>query len=245
MKTLLDDFGFEHDIVNNGKIAIEKMVTTSYDIVLMDLQMPEMNGFETTKYLRNQMKSPVPIIALTADVTTADLEKCKAVGMNSYISKPIDERVLYRKMVELLKKPLTRDEREKEIAPEINSHKEADPKKCTDLQYLYKRTKNDPLLIKEMIKLYLDQTPLLIDKMKQSQAEKDWDSLFSAVHKIIPSLSIMGMNKKYETIAKTIQEYSSSKQNLDKINDLIIQLDAVCSQSYLELNEEFEKNERK
>ena len=105
MKTLLDDFGFERDIAANGKIAIEKLQTKSYDIILMDLQMPEMNGFEATEYIRNKLNSKIPIIALTADVTTVDLAKCKAVGMNDYIAKPVDERLLYNKIVGLVKKP--------------------------------------------------------------------------------------------------------------------------------------------
>ena len=99
MKTLLDDFGFEHDIADNGKIAIEKLQNKSYDIILMDLHMPEMNGFEATEYIRNKMNSQIPIIALTADVTTADLNKCTAVGMNDYISKPLDEKLLYNKII--------------------------------------------------------------------------------------------------------------------------------------------------
>src|SRR6478609_611927 len=99
MKTLLDDFGFERDIAPNGKIAIEKLQQEQYDIVLMDLQMPEMNGFEATEYIRNTLKSKIPIIALTADVTTVDLAKCKAVGMNDYIAKPVDDRLLYTKIV--------------------------------------------------------------------------------------------------------------------------------------------------
>jgi CheY-like chemotaxis protein len=80
MKTLLDDFGFERDIAENGKIAVEKMQINSYDVILMDLQMPEMNGFEATEYIRTTMNSKIPIIALTADVTTVDLAKCKSVG---------------------------------------------------------------------------------------------------------------------------------------------------------------------
>jgi len=103
MKTLLDDFGFERDFANNGKIAIEKLQTKSYDIILMDLQMPEMNGFEATEYIRNSMNSKIPIVALTADVTTVDLAKCKAVGMNDYIAKPIDEKLLYNKIIGLVK----------------------------------------------------------------------------------------------------------------------------------------------
>jgi CheY-like chemotaxis protein len=104
MKTILDDFGFERDIAENGKIAIEKLQRIPFDIILMDLQMPEMNGFEATEYIRNTMNSKVPIIALTANVTTVDLAKCNAVGMNDYISKPVDERLLYGKIIELLKK---------------------------------------------------------------------------------------------------------------------------------------------
>src|SRR6187399_1502035 len=112
MKTLLDDFGFEQDIAANGKIAIEKLTqkradgtVKSYDIILMDLQMPEMNGFETTEFIRKTMNSKIPIIALTADVTTVDLAKCKAVGMNDYIAKPVDERILYSKIIGLVRKP--------------------------------------------------------------------------------------------------------------------------------------------
>jgi len=103
IKIILADFGFGLDIADNGKIAIEKLKENSYDIVLMDLQMPQMNGFQATTYIRNQMKSNIPIIALTADVTSMDVEKCKTVGMNDYISKPIDEALLYRKMLKHLK----------------------------------------------------------------------------------------------------------------------------------------------
>jgi CheY-like chemotaxis protein len=70
MKTILDDFGFDCEIAENGKIAVEKLKRKEFDVVLMDLQMPVMNGFEATEYIRNTMKSSIPIIALTADVTT-------------------------------------------------------------------------------------------------------------------------------------------------------------------------------
>jgi len=102
MRTILDDFKFKYDIADNGKIAIEKLQTETYDIILMDLQMPIMNGFEATEYIRNTMKSKIPIIALTADVTTVDVEKCKTVGLNDYVSKPLDEQILHTKIIELL-----------------------------------------------------------------------------------------------------------------------------------------------
>ncbi len=106
IKIIMADFGFEVDIANNGKIAIEKLRQNKYDIILMDLQMPEMNGFEATEYIRKTMKSQIPIIALTADVTTADVSKCKEFGIDDYISKPINENLLYSKIVELVKRKL-------------------------------------------------------------------------------------------------------------------------------------------
>src|ERR1019366_1512537 len=203
MKTLLDDFGFERDIAANGKIAIEKLQTKSYDIILMDLQMPEMNGFEATEYIRNTMNSKIPIIALTADVTTVDLAKCKAVGMNDYIAKPVDERLLYSKIIGLVKKPTLLN------IPKLEENDLNKRLRCIDMAFLIHRTKSNPELMSEMINLYLEQTPPLINAMKQSLQNKDWKSLYAAVHKMIPSFSIVGINPDFEDMAKKVQEYAS------------------------------------
>jgi PAS domain S-box-containing protein len=237
MKTLLDDFGFERDIAPNGKIAIEKLQQESYDIILMDLQMPEMNGFEATDYIRNTMKSKIPIIALTADVTTVDLAKCRAVGMNDYIAKPVDERMLYSKIVSLVKKPLLPQLNDDEADTVTISEKP----KCTDLAYLLHRTKSNPTLMMEMISLYLEQTPPLITSMKRSLRDKDWDSLHSAAHKIIPSFSIMGISVDFENIAKKVQDYACSAQKSADIPELVMQLEQVCGQACAELEEEFNR----
>ena len=237
MKTLLDDFGFERDIANNGRIAIEKLQTHSYDIILMDLQMPEMNGFEATDHIRNVLKSKIPIIALTADVTTVDLAKCKAVGMNDYIAKPVDERLLYNKIIGLVKKPAT--------AITLSATSEQLKKlKCTDLTYLMHRTRSNPKLMAEMIALYLEQTPPLISAMKKSFLDKDWGMLYSAVHKMIPSFAIMGISSDFERMAKTIQEYAQVQTQLipslqtDGICALVLELEAVCLQACKELEDE-------
>jgi PAS domain S-box-containing protein len=228
MKTLLDDFGFEHDIADNGKIAIEKLQDKSYDIILMDLHMPEMNGFEATEYIRNKMNSQIPIIALTADVTTADLKKCTAVGMNDYISKPLDEKLLFNKIVDLLKKP----KRISDTTLRISRSKHI------DLTYLKKQAKNNPELIMEMIAIYLKQTPPLIDQMKQGLHDKDWDSVYTAAHKLIPSFYIMGMHKDFEATARKIQEYTYTKKHLNEVPEMVLQLERVCSKACEELEKE-------
>ena len=232
IKTLLDDFGFEHDIAVNGKIAIEKLKENSYDIILMDLQMPEMNGFEATDYIRNKMNSTIPIIALTADVTTVDLAKCKAVGMNDYIAKPVDEKLLYNKIIELVKKSA--------MSGVHGQVENIDTKKlkCTNLAYLIQRTKSNPALMMEMISLYLEQTPPLIIAMKQSLLNKDWKSLQAAVHKMIPSFLIVGINADFETMAKKVQEYAGTQLQSEEIPDMVLQLEKVCAQACIELKEE-------
>lgn len=235
MKTLLDDFGFERDIADNGKIAIEKLKTKDFDIILMDLQMPEMNGFEATDYIRNVMHSNIPIIALTADVTTVDLAKCKAVGMNDYIAKPVDERILYSKIIGLIKRTAMVDNNSKK--EKVASEEKVI--RCTDLGYLNTRTKSNPALMMEMISLYLEQTPMLICVMKKSMEEKDWNSLHSAVHKMIPSFAIMGINADFENMARKVQEYAGAMQQSDVIQEMVLQLGNICNQACKELQEEY------
>jgi PAS domain S-box-containing protein len=231
MKTLLDDFGFERDVASNGKIAIDMLQNKLYDIVLMDLQMPEMNGFEATDYIRNKMNSKIPIIALTADVTTVDLAKCKSVGMNDYLAKPIDEHLLYEKILSLVKKP-NKLKKHKEQNIEIKTVK------CTNLDYLKKLTKSNSKLMNEMIELYLEQTPSLIDVIKQSFENKDSELIYAAIHKMIPSFSIMGIGKEIEELAINIQKISKNKEDLTLMKDLILKLENICNQSCIELKNE-------
>ena len=208
MKTLLDEFGFDRDIAENGKIAIEKLKNKDYDVILMDLQMPEMNGFEATEYIRKTMNSNIPIIALTADVTTVDLAKCKAVGMNDYLAKPVDEKLLYSKIVGIVKK--TKLEKLNDNLEKTENIKQKI--RCIDLVYLNQRTKSNPKLMMEMISLYLTQTPPLIDSIKQSLAEENWSLLGAAAHKMIPSFSIMGISPTFENIAKKFRNLPTYKK---------------------------------
>lgn len=235
MKTILDDFGFERDIAENGQIAIDKLKTKSFDIVLMDLQMPVMNGFEATNYIRKELNSKIPIIALTADVTTVDLVKCKAVGMNDYIAKPVDERLLYSKIIGLVKKPTL----EKQDEPESDDPAESKNIKCIDLDYLYHRTKANPQLMMEMIALYLVQTPPIIIAMKQSLLDKNFELLHASMHKMIPSFSIMGISSDFEDIARKLQEYAGAQQFKDEIDAMALALEVVCEQACKELEIEY------
>jgi len=202
----------------------------------MDLQMPEMNGFEATDYIRNTMHSRIPIIALTADVTTVDLEKCKAVGMDDYIAKPVDEKLLYTKIVNSVKKSKS----DGGVYEEIEKIP-VETIKYTDLTYLIQRTKSNHVLIAEMISLYLEQTPPLLSVMKKSWQERDWSSLYAAVHKLIPSFVIMGIGNSFEEIARKVQEFAKNQQQTDGISNMVNELENVCLQACEELKTEIIK----
>jgi CheY-like chemotaxis protein len=92
-KRVLVHLGYQADIVNNGEEAIRAIANKSYDLILMDIQMPEMDGIEATKYIRKQelelQTSPIAIIAMTANATEDDQNVCRDAGMSDYISKPI------------------------------------------------------------------------------------------------------------------------------------------------------------
>jgi hypothetical protein len=92
----------------------------------------------------------------------------------------------------------------------------------------------------EMISLYLEQTPALVNTMKESLQNKDWASLQAAVHKMIPSFAIMGISTDYEVMAKKVQEYTNLQQQQgDNIADFVLQLENVCTRACVELLEEF------
>jgi CheY-like chemotaxis protein len=107
-KTVLTSAGYECDIVDNGRQALEALAQSSYDVVLMDLQMPEMDGFEATRQYRRRETAgeprgrPLPIIALTASATSGDRQRCLDAGMTDYLSKPIEPL----KLVDLIERHL-------------------------------------------------------------------------------------------------------------------------------------------
>jgi signal transduction histidine kinase/ActR/RegA family two-component response regulator len=98
--------GFETDVAENGLITLDKHKNNHFDVILMDLQMPEMDGYEATRMIREMdgIKKKVPIIAMSAHTIKGEYERCIEIGMNDFISKPFDTNELYEKIYKLVKK---------------------------------------------------------------------------------------------------------------------------------------------
>jgi len=102
---ILEDSGIEIDIAKNGKIAVEMFEKSNYELILMDLQMPIMDGYEATKIIR-KLDSNIPIIALTANAMKEDIEKTKIIGMNKHLNKPIEVDKLLSTLLEYISKKI-------------------------------------------------------------------------------------------------------------------------------------------
>jgi PAS domain S-box-containing protein len=231
MKTILEGFGFTMDIAENGKLAIEKVKSHKYDLILMDLQMPEMNGFEATEFIRQNIDAHIPIIALTADVTTVDVKKCRAIGMTDYISKPVDDKLLYKMIMDYVKP-------DENHIKKTSTTEKVEEEKHINLNYLKELTggKQEGMVL--MIKAYLEETPTLLKALKDNIKDQNWDGVGAAAHSIIPSFSMLGMDSKYEKMARTIQELTTKKEKLDSVEGIVLELQKACEIAMTELEEE-------
>lgn len=99
--SLFSEYHLKVQVAENGSVAIDMLKELNFDIVLMDMEMPVMNGYESATFIRKNLKSNVPIIAMTAHAMAGERERCLSLGMNEYISKPINANLLFEKIYEL------------------------------------------------------------------------------------------------------------------------------------------------
>lgn len=230
-RRVFDKWNFHLEIANNGKIAVERLANEDFDLVLMDVQMPEMDGYTATQHIRTKLpkeKSRIPIIAMTAHAIVGEAEKCISIGMNDYISKPFNRNVLYEKICTQLKQqPLHLHEEEQTIQKKSASG-------LVDLTYLTELAEGSEEFIQRMIRAFLAQTPQLIGQMKQGAAQKSWQEVRAAAHKMKPSMDFIGIHKLKSVVAQ-IENNAHDGKNLDQIPDMIAEVETVCDKAIQEL----------
>ncbi len=215
------------DIAENGFVAVEKIKNENYDIVLMDIQMPVMDGFEATKAIRagTAPKNSVPIIALTANATRKDIEQCLASGMNDCLPKPFTPEDLYNKLV-LFKSGL------KKIR--ITVKKNPSQKKTIDLTYLKNVSNNNQKFIDDMLAAFLISIPKSINEITTYVNDKDLVGLARAIHKLKPSLTLIGMNTTREK-ALELEEMVKQQIETDKLFSIAAEICQELDEALQEL----------
>jgi PAS domain S-box-containing protein len=227
-KIIRKQWNAELDIAPNGKVGFELFKKNTYAIILMDVQMPEMDGFETTRRIRkyrDKGKAQVPIMAMTADALVEERKKCFEAGMNEYLSKPFKQGELLSKILLLTGK---NGEQNGERKTEVN---------VVNTESLKELTGGDDSFMVEMIEIYLRNTPVMLKEMKSSFKKHDIDKLKRTAHKIKSSFGMMGMNESLQ-IADAIEQTDEKNIDQDLLKSKFERLTELVSASEKELKRE-------
>lgn len=243
--TLLHEWGTTVEVVENGIEAIKRIGKGQFDVVLMDIQMPIMGGIEATRIIRNQLKSNIPIIALTANALKGDAEKYLSVGMNSYVSKPFDPVELFNTIAHLVKpneikrksKPQKRVEK-----PLQNLSDSVRRNLLYNLSNLKKMVDGDAEMVRKMVRMFLKNTPNSLVEMRTLYNNKEYEEVSRLAHKLKSSINLMGIGRLHDNIRK-IETYAAKgddPNNLAKLPDLMKELEQVFEQVFEQMHKEVE-----
>ncbi len=237
---LLTRWGLQVTIASTGTECVSKTHSDHYDLIFMDIQMPEMNGYDATRSIRAAGEKAVPIIAMTAFASATERDKCIDAGMNDYLSKPFQINDLFNAILfhlpdaELLE---PKDELPTSTA-EVSASLEQE--RLTDLSYLLELAAGSTDFMKEMIDVFLQQTPPAIDTLKKYLEAGNYEELGILAHRMKPGIGFVGISRLKETM-EMIENYSETKTHLDRIPTLVHKAEQLCMHALDELREERKK----
>jgi CheY-like chemotaxis protein/HPt (histidine-containing phosphotransfer) domain-containing protein len=195
---LLTKWGHQVTVASNGREAVQAYQSRTFDLVLMDVQMPEMDGFEATAAIRALEKNTnrhIPIVAMTARAMQGDREHCLAAGMDGYVAKPIRQRDLYQEIVRFFAATAL-------VAP---------PPLVVDWLAVLMEVENDREVLAELIHIFLEESSRLLAEMARGVQTADAQVVRHEAHKLKSSLQIFGARSLVE-LAERIEAQGRSGQ---------------------------------
>ncbi len=230
------------DIAVNGQEAVNRVANEQYDIILMDIQMPVMDGVTATQTIRNTLPAPAKdtkIIAMTANVFQEDVKQYFDAGMNAYVSKPFQTDELLLKIASLIDNNGTKHT----LVNQPNSnHSVAEPTmpsipdKVTDMQFLKQFTGGNAEKMQKYIGMFLDNGPRLLTNIDQGLSAKDYQAIKIAAHSMKPQLSYMGVKEDISHIF-LIEQTAGESAHFERLPSLISHLKKVCEKAFKELKQ--------
>lgn len=185
IRHIFNRWGLDFTVVDNGKKAIAELSGNNYACVLMDIQMPELDGYSATLEIRNRLGLQIPIIAMTAHVMAGEKEKCLSYGMSDYISKPLQELELFS----LLKKYLLANSYGNgSILPDVAAEYQ-----YINLTYMEEVAQGDLEYKRLVTRLFIESVPEELRQMEEAFQTGDFLKLHAIVHNFKTTVSVMGL----------------------------------------------------
>ncbi|MBL0073664.1 MAG: tetratricopeptide repeat protein [Bacteroidetes bacterium] len=233
---LLNKMGFQVEIANNGTEAVASLQAGKFDVILMDVQMPVMNGYELTQVIRTTLPHPVnqiPIIALTAYASNHEKEKALALGMSDYITKPYSPHELLTTIL----KQVNGKPKVAEVAPAPNESSitvEDIRNSSEKLILLFSGSTEDVMSLLHML---IGQIPQLLGESEDHIRQQNWPATFQAVHKLKSSVNLLKINILHNLVAE-LEEFSRDQIHTERIPAVFDDFKKACEISVKLLKDE-------
>lgn len=224
-RSSLEYFNCEITEADNGLTAIEILRKRDFDIILMDLQMPVMDGIEATTIIRNELQLTTPIIALTANAFKSEIEKCFQAGVNDYVTKPFEEEIL----LEVISKYIKHNKEEQE-------EQSTEEKTLYDLASLHKLSAGNADFVTKMIHIFIQQATETIDKIDQAIAIEDFEEVNRLTHRVKPSIQGVGIYSITEKV-KSLEKMAKEHPQKEEIITLFNEVRTVLEETIVQLKE--------
>ncbi|HOZ77086.1 MAG TPA: ATP-binding protein, partial [Ferruginibacter sp.] len=229
----LNQYGADITEAINGIEAVEAVKNMPFDLVLMDMQMPLMDGLEATKIIRSEIGSAVPVIALTANAIKGESDKCYAAGMNDFISKPFEEQAL----IGLIAKWLN-----KNIEASIPVKKKEPVTALYDLSGLQVLSNGNAGFVTKIVDLFINQVQTSLSQFELAKKENNFSLIKNLVHKIKPSFETIGVVCLRDML-DNIELLAAKNEPSEELDGLLVQMDSTLRELQHALQKDFYSNE--
>jgi signal transduction histidine kinase/CheY-like chemotaxis protein len=229
----LERMGHVVTVVSNGRAAVEHWQQGQYDVILMDIQMPELDGFEATKLIRQleaNRACRTPIIAMTAHAMKGDRERCLAAGMDDYVAKPVRREELEAALDRVLAQtPMVVE----------TPHPVATPSPLLDRAAALERLGGDAALLAELVSLFQQDAPRLLSDLHAALNQQDAEALRRAAHSLKGAAAYIGATAISETAYRLERlaangQLAEASRTLQELEQALSALQAVLQQSALD-----------
>lgn len=227
--SILDKYQTRTTIVENGLQAIDKIKSERFDIVLMDVQMPELDGLATTENIRNHLKVNTPILGITANALKGDDQRCFKAGMNDYLSKPFKENQLIEKLSSLL------NQQNKPLTPMGEASK--DNNSLYDLTDLRQMGMNNPGFVTGLLNIFIDQFNQFNLLFKELVKVGNYAEIAELAHQLKSACGMLKMEELYK-LCLFIEQLSKKGDPSGEIPGLLDSFESIGLEAIAMLQKE-------